>query len=68
MVTIKEEYNPLEYILLGLIFLFIIACLLTPLVLSSSTFFPFIVGKAVVSRISIELAFAFWLILAYKFP
>ena len=68
MVTVKEKYDSWEYILLGLIFLSIIICLITPLVISSSTFFPFIVGKSVLSRISIEFAFAFWLILAYRIP
>ena len=68
MIAVKEKYDSWEYILLGLIFISIIICLITPLVISSNTFFPFIVGKSVLSRISIEFAFAFWLILAYRIP
>ena len=70
MTTIKneEKYDSWEYILLTLIFTSVTICLITPLVIMSSTFFPFIVGKAVISRISIEFAFVFWLILAYRIP
>jgi len=70
MTTIKneEKYDSWEYILLTLIFISVIICLITPLVLMSSTFFPFIVGKALIARISIEFAFVFWLILAYRIP
>ena len=41
---------------------------LMPLVVTTSTFFPFIVGKAVFARIFIEIAFGLWLVLAYAFP
>ena len=42
--------------------------LLTPLVVSTSTLFPFVVGKAVWSRSLIEIAFAFWAWLALRDP
>ena len=41
---------------------------LTPLIVTFSTIFPFIVGKAVYSRILIEIAFGAWLLLAWKNP
>ena len=68
MAIVKEKYDSWEYILLGLILLSLSICLVTPLVISSNTFFPFIVGKSVLSRMSIEFAFAFWIILAYRIP
>lgn len=37
-----------------------------PLIVSSSLFFPFIVGKAFVFRIIIEIIFAAWLVLAIR--
>lgn len=39
--------------------------LLMPLIVTEETLFPFIVGKAVYSRIVIEITFGLWLILAY---
>ena len=41
---------------------------LTPLIVTFSTIFPFIVGKAVYSHILIEIAFGAWLLLAWKNP
>lgn len=50
---------------IGLVFL-------TPLVVMSDplppTFFPFVVGKAIYSRIVIEIALAFWLVLVLRSP
>ena len=68
MAIVKEKYDSWEYILLGLILLSLSICLVTPLVISSNTFFPFIVGKSVLSRMSIEFAFAFWIISVYCIP
>ena len=42
--------------------------LVTPLVFSPSTAFPFIVGKAIWSRILIETVFSMWVILALRRP
>ena len=41
---------------------------LTPLVVTFSTIFPFIVGKAVYSHILIEVAFGAWILLAWMRP
>ena len=41
---------------------------LTPLIVTTSTFFPFIVGKAVFARTFIEIAFGLWLVLAFAYP
>lgn len=40
--------------------LLLLGVLFMPLIVSTSTFFPFVVGKAVYSRIMIELAFILW--------
>ncbi len=42
--------------------------LLVPLIVTNSLFFPFITGKAFVFRIAVELAFALWLVLAFRDP
>jgi O-antigen ligase len=42
--------------------------LIVPLVVTNSLFFPFITGKAFVFRIAVELAFALWLVLAFRDP
>ncbi|MCH8185849.1 MAG: O-antigen ligase family protein [Chloroflexi bacterium] len=41
---------------------------LMPLLVTTNTFFPFIVGKAIYARSLIEVAFGLWLVLAYAFP
>ena len=41
---------------------------LMPLIVTTNTFFPFIVGKAIYARTLIEIAFGLWLVLAYAFP
>ena len=41
---------------------------LMPLIVTTSTFFPFIVGKAVFARTFIEIAFGLWLVLAFAYP
>ena len=45
----------------------VLVCLL-PLVVSYTTVYPFIVGKALFSRSLIEIAFAGWLLLAWRCP
>ena len=42
--------------------------LLMPLIVTTNTFFPFIVGKAIYARTLVEIAFGLWLVLAYAFP
>ena len=42
--------------------------LLMPLVVTSQTLFPFIVGKALYSRAIIAIVFGLWVILAYRNP
>ena len=42
--------------------------LLMPLIVTPSTIFPFIVGKAIYSRVLIEIVFALWLVLILRYP
>ena len=42
--------------------------LLTPLIVTSSTLFPYVVGKAIYARSLIEVIFACWVILALRNP
>ncbi len=57
-------HTTLKYTVLGGIFL----TLLTPFIVTSSMFFPFITGKAFFFRIVVEIIFAAWLILALRDP
>ena len=45
----------------------VVLSLLMPLIVTSGTLYPFIVGKAVYSRIVIEITFGLWLVLAYYY-
>ena len=54
-------------------FIFCIRCVLLivlfmPLIVSTSAFFPFVVGKAVFYRIFIEIAFLMWIPLVILSP
>ncbi len=42
--------------------------LLTPLIISSSLFFPYITGKAFFFRVIVEVVFCLWLLLAWREP
>lgn len=42
--------------------------LLMPLVITTSTIFPYIVGKAIYARVTIEITFGLWLVLAFRAP
>ncbi len=42
--------------------------LIMPLVISRETMYPFVVGKALYSRVFIEMTFAVWLVLAVRNP
>ena len=46
----------------------IVLLLLTPLVVSTETAYPFVVGKAVFSRTVIEVVFVLWAVLALANP
>ena len=46
----------------------ILLVLFTPLIVSTDTYFPFVVGKAIYSRSIIEITFALWLILIFYDP
>lgn len=57
-----------ETALLWLIRLGIVAVLLTPLVVTPSTLYPFVVGKALYSRTIIEVVVALWALLVVSKP
>ena len=42
--------------------------MLTPLIVSGGTLFPYVVGKAIYARVVIELTFALWLLLIFYYP
>ena len=46
----------------------VLLVLLTPLIVSTGTYFPFVVGKAIFSRSIIEVTFVLWLILILYDP
>ena len=46
----------------------VLLVLIMPLVISRETMYPFVVGKALYSRVFIELTFAVWLVLAVRNP
>ena len=58
----------LEKVLLGFIKLGLILVLFSPLVVSSSTLFPFVFGKMIFIRVVVEIVLGFYIILALFFP
>ncbi len=58
----------LEKFLLAAIKFGLIACLFVPLIVSSSTYFPFVVGKAIVFQMLVELIALLYLILILIAP
>ena len=46
----------------------VLLVLLTPLIVSTGTYFPFVVGKAIFSRSIIEVTFVLWLMLIHYVP
>jgi O-antigen ligase len=58
----------MDFALIWAVRLGLMALLFTPLIVSPTTIFPFIVGKALFSRTVIEITFAFWLILMLRRP
>jgi len=61
--TISVEKGLLWTVRVGLFLV-----LLMPLVVTQSTLFPYIVGKAIYARSLIEITFAFWIVLAVRTP
>ena len=61
--TISVEKGLLWTVRLGLFLV-----LLMPMVVTQSTLFPYIVGKAIYARSLIEITFAFWVVLAVRAP
>lgn len=57
-----------ETLLFWLVRLGIATVLLTPLIVSQSTLYPFVVGKALFARSVITVTFAAWLILIWRNP
>ena len=70
MATLAREQSDdvLRQSLLIVVFAAVGLTFLTPLVVTFSSIFPFIVGKAVYSHILIEVAFGAWILLAWKRP
>ena len=68
----RPRANPYEYLvdltLLWAIRAGLIALLVTPVIVSPSTVFPFVVGKALFARTVIEIVLALWLILLIRRP
>lgn len=67
-VTEVSQQKRLDQHLLWLIVILVSLILITPLIISTSTLFPFVVGKAIFARSIIEIIFAFWLILITYYP
>ena len=61
--TAIAEKALLYSIWVGIFFL-----LLMPLVVTTQTIFPYIVGKAIYARVIIEILFGIWVVLAYISP
>ena len=53
----------IERLLLWAVRIGLMAVLVVPLVVTTSTYFPYVVGKAIYARVVIEITFALWLIL-----
>ena len=56
-----------RYLLTGVRVCLALVCLI-PLVVSYTTVFPFVVGKSLLARSLVEIAFAGWLLLAWRVP
>ena len=67
--AIQRPYaNPADLVLLWAIRAGLLALLVTPLIVTPSTIFPFIVGKALFARTVIEIVLALWLVLLIRRP
>ena len=63
-----RRYFDLDRILVICIRVGSLLILLMPLVVTRQTLFPFVVGKALFARATIEIIFGLWLLLAYRNP
>ena len=67
--AIQRPYaNPADLALIWAIRAGLLALLVTPLIVTPSTIFPFIVGKALFARTVIEIVLALWLVLLIRRP
>ena len=69
--TLRSDATTREFIIWLLLYatrIGILLVLFMPLVVTSSTLFPFIVGKAIFARSTIEVTFASWLVLLFLAP
>ena len=55
--------SDIEQLLLWAVRIGVLAVLVAPLVVTTSTYFPYVVGKAIYARVIIEITFALWLVL-----
>ena len=55
--------SDIEQLLLWAVRIGVMAVLIVPLVVTTSTYFPYVVGKAIYARVVIEITLALWLIL-----
>lgn len=67
-VTEANKQKRLDQHLIWMIVILVSLILITPLIISTSTLFPFIVGKAIFARSIIEIIFALWLVLVIYYP
>ena len=66
--TETDNRRQFDQHLLGAIGVCVVLILATPLIISTNTIFPFIVGKAIFARSIIEIIFTLWLILIICYP
>ena len=67
--AISQEYSQFaNRLLLWAVRLGVILVAATPLIVSSDTIYPFVIGKAIYARIVIEITFALWLPLIIYYP
>ncbi len=67
-VTNRESQGGVEQYLLWAVNFGVLLVLTTPIVVTTSTLFHYVVGKAIFSRSLIEIIFALWLILIFYYP
>ena len=65
--TSTIDTSDIERLLLWAVRIGLMAVLFVPLVVTTSTYFPYVVGKAIYARVVIEITFALWLILVLYF-
>ena len=68
LTTIEQTLNRQQHTLLRIVQVGVALLLLTPLVVTKTTVFPFVVGKALYWRSIVEIVFALWVLLALSTP